>query len=333
MIGSKVETKWPSVTNSSTLCVSASNFDDLLFIHVFRRAKVRRREVNGWWTAGADFSAVFSLPVYCAKFVRFVAKKNVFSFSKWISCRKIQIKMELSKRSPYSQVFLSYCISWCKLFGRDTFSFCAAALVASVIFLDIVHLAGLTETNDLHGSTFNQLCSAPVLDLRMKTSKQCFDWNQMQIRNACATHSQYSSFRPSYLPDPFRGNLFTSDNNASDSAESSYKSILFGSTTTPWSKLNAGHFPDQPITTSSTIGSLAAHNGSSTSTMITPRHAPVTMLQAVKHQQAPRFQCSECSRSYSTMSGLTKHKQFHCSSQLKRQFGCKFCEKKYSSLG
>uniref|UniRef100_A0A915J900 C2H2-type domain-containing protein n=1 Tax=Romanomermis culicivorax TaxID=13658 RepID=A0A915J900_ROMCU len=47
----------------------------------------------------------------------------------------------------------------------------------------------------------------------------------------------------------------------------------------------------------------------------------------------PRFQCSDCSRSYSTFSGLSKHKQFHCVLQQKKQFGCKFCEKQYSSLG
>ncbi|KAL1246017.1 Protein snail [Trichinella spiralis] len=41
----------------------------------------------------------------------------------------------------------------------------------------------------------------------------------------------------------------------------------------------------------------------------------------------------DCNRSYSTLGGLSKHRQFHCISQIKRQFGCKFCEKQYSSLG
>lgn len=61
--------------------------------------------------------------------------------------------------------------------------------------------------------------------------------------------------------------------------------------------------------------------GPSSPMMIPPKH------------QAPRFHCTECNRSYSTFNGLSKHRQFHCSSQMKRHFGCKFCERKYSSLG
>lgn len=46
-----------------------------------------------------------------------------------------------------------------------------------------------------------------------------------------------------------------------------------------------------------------------------------------------RYQCPDCNKSYSTMSGLSKHQEFHCSSQSKKSFGCKFCEKTYVSLG
>ncbi|XP_074646057.1 uncharacterized protein LOC141902295 [Tubulanus polymorphus] len=48
---------------------------------------------------------------------------------------------------------------------------------------------------------------------------------------------------------------------------------------------------------------------------------------------APRYQCEACNKSYSTFSGLSKHKQFHCLSQVKKQFNCKYCEKTYVSLG
>lgn len=51
----------------------------------------------------------------------------------------------------------------------------------------------------------------------------------------------------------------------------------------------------------------------------------------------PRYQCSDCSKSYSTYSGLTKHKQFHCTAspnnQAKKSFDCQFCPKTYTSLG
>jgi uncharacterized Zn-finger protein len=46
-----------------------------------------------------------------------------------------------------------------------------------------------------------------------------------------------------------------------------------------------------------------------------------------------RYQCDGCSKSYSTFGGLSKHKQFHCVAQIKKQFQCKFCEKTYNSLG
>ena len=46
-----------------------------------------------------------------------------------------------------------------------------------------------------------------------------------------------------------------------------------------------------------------------------------------------RYQCDGCNKSYSTFSGLSKHKQFHCSSQVKKEFCCKYCEKTYVSLG
>lgn len=46
-----------------------------------------------------------------------------------------------------------------------------------------------------------------------------------------------------------------------------------------------------------------------------------------------RYQCSECNKSYSTYSGLSKHKEFHCSTQVKKLFNCKHCDKTYASLG
>ncbi|XP_061198297.1 protein snail homolog Sna-like [Saccostrea echinata] len=47
----------------------------------------------------------------------------------------------------------------------------------------------------------------------------------------------------------------------------------------------------------------------------------------------PRYQCDHCKKSYSTFGGLSKHKQFHCTTQVKKDFSCKFCGKTYGSLG
>ena len=49
--------------------------------------------------------------------------------------------------------------------------------------------------------------------------------------------------------------------------------------------------------------------------------------------QPPRYQCEDCKKSYSTFGGLSKHKQFHCVSHVKKEFNCKYCDKCYGSLG
>lgn len=47
----------------------------------------------------------------------------------------------------------------------------------------------------------------------------------------------------------------------------------------------------------------------------------------------PRYHCEDCKKSYSTYGGLSKHKQFHCVTHIKKEFSCKFCGKSYGSLG
>ena len=48
---------------------------------------------------------------------------------------------------------------------------------------------------------------------------------------------------------------------------------------------------------------------------------------------ATRYHCTDCNKSYSTFSGLSKHQEFHCATQTKKAFSCKHCEKVYVSLG
>ena len=52
-----------------------------------------------------------------------------------------------------------------------------------------------------------------------------------------------------------------------------------------------------------------------------------------KEGDPPRYNCEACGKSYSTFSGLSKHKQFHCTSHIKKEFACKYCDKTYVSLG
>lgn len=52
-----------------------------------------------------------------------------------------------------------------------------------------------------------------------------------------------------------------------------------------------------------------------------------------KGSEPIRYQCEDCKKSYSTLSGLTKHREFHCTNQSSKSFCCKYCEKTYTSLG
>lgn len=65
----------------------------------------------------------------------------------------------------------------------------------------------------------------------------------------------------------------------------------------------------------------------------TDLNALYSKYPAVPVPQSPRYQCDHCKKSYSTFGGLSKHKQFHCSTQIKKDFSCKFCGKSYGSLG
>ncbi|XP_013784027.2 protein snail homolog Sna-like [Limulus polyphemus] len=59
----------------------------------------------------------------------------------------------------------------------------------------------------------------------------------------------------------------------------------------------------------------------------------ITTIVNKNHLENSRYQCSECNKSYSTHSGLSKHRQFHCDAADKKSFSCKHCDKVYVSLG
>lgn len=92
-------------------------------------------------------------------------------------------------------------------------------------------------------------------------------------------------------------------------------------------------------------------NGLKTEGKVTSRSSPVNWLldtsppkkrktegeeegeTALEKRGPPRYQCEACKKSYATFSGLSKHKQFHCATHIKKEFSCKYCDKTYTSLG
>ena len=68
--------------------------------------------------------------------------------------------------------------------------------------------------------------------------------------------------------------------------------------------------------------------------IITPEAEDINSEQKkLKEPDPTKYQCSGCNKNYSTFSGLSKHKQFHCANEVKKEFNCKYCEKTYVSLG
>jgi len=93
---------------------------------------------------------------------------------------------------------------------------------------------------------------------------------------------------------------------------------------------------DSVISHSSVSSSSSSSSSSSTTSpsSIQNQSPPqLSQITPINVNGSVRYQCPDCNKSYSTFSGLSKHIQFHCASQNKKQFICKFCEKVYVSLG
>ncbi|XP_055595886.1 protein escargot-like [Uranotaenia lowii] len=90
------------------------------------------------------------------------------------------------------------------------------------------------------------------------------------------------------------------------------------------------------------------NNNSSSPSILTEKSTSSSNIQKVKSDKsgsdkpsgssgAPRYQCPDCGKSYSTYSGLSKHQQFHCpaaeGNQAQKIFVCKECDKPYKTLG
>ncbi|XP_001865382.2 protein escargot [Culex quinquefasciatus] len=89
------------------------------------------------------------------------------------------------------------------------------------------------------------------------------------------------------------------------------------------------------------------NNNTSSPSILTEKSTSSSNIQKVKGEKsgdkpssgggAPRYQCPDCGKSYSTYSGLSKHQQFHCpaaeGNQAQKIFVCKECDKPYKTLG
>lgn len=94
--------------------------------------------------------------------------------------------------------------------------------------------------------------------------------------------------------------------------------------------------PIQPLALRPTMYTSMDQSSLSPNSSTTTSPPPVTPEDlSEKRRQGVRHQCPDCGKSYSTFSGLSKHRQFHCAAGEgpRKSFSCKYCEKVYVSLG
>ncbi|CAH0556857.1 unnamed protein product [Brassicogethes aeneus] len=93
--------------------------------------------------------------------------------------------------------------------------------------------------------------------------------------------------------------------------------------------------PLQPLALRPTTNFLSLDQHSLSPNSSTTSPSPDVEDLSEKRLKGIRHQCPDCGKSYSTFSGLSKHRQFHCAAGdgPKKSFSCKFCEKVYVSLG
>lgn len=95
--------------------------------------------------------------------------------------------------------------------------------------------------------------------------------------------------------------------------------------------------PLVPLPLRPTVYSSIDQNSLSPNSSTTTSPPPVNNAEDLtdKRRQGSRHQCPDCGKSYSTFSGLSKHRQFHCAAGEgpRKSFSCKYCEKVYVSLG
>lgn len=94
---------------------------------------------------------------------------------------------------------------------------------------------------------------------------------------------------------------------------------------------------EQPSTTTSTPSTYSVFRDVTAMSTGAPVEKSTPKAKPEKVSKNAHYQCSDCSKSYSTYSGLSKHQQFHCpaveGNQAKKVFSCKNCDKVYTSLG
>lgn len=143
----------------------------------------------------------------------------------------------------------------------------------------------------------------------------------------------YAPFSPEYAPQTWHRSVYY------PLAYPYYESHMYVPPVSPYSdsSLSPPHqMPVQPLALRPTVYSSVDQSSlSPNSSNNSPSPQQVEDLSEKRQRAGIRHHCPDCGKSYSTFSGLTKHRQFHCAvgTEPKKTSNCTYCHKVYNSLG
>lgn len=183
----------------------------------------------------------------------------------------------------------------------------------------------LIPTMDIRTNYNNNIIKAdPFINPKFFTPYRV-DLNSSSSTNSSST----STHRPLF-------NVFPLSPASSQASYNSYEHSPRRSESPMSTNSSVSEQPSNSTITSSPVKYSVFHDVTAMSTGAPIEKTP-TKPKTDKIGKNSHYQCQDCSKSYSTYSGLSKHQQFHCpaveGNQAKKIFSCKNCDKVYTSLG
>lgn len=193
----------------------------------------------------------------------------------------------------------------------------------------------IRKVNQGEPTNTNTISMIPLMDITLYNQQDCIQnapYRMQKSRISCVKHGLYS-LSPGYaaenteiLNDMPQTSPPTSANSRKSEPEYSHSSLnSIGSSCSLISPASSSSSFEEPF--------YMMRTSNVTTNDIT--YETTTEYSDFIKSERPRFQCSDCYKSYSTFAGLTKHKNFHCefsaNNQTPKPLKCQFCDKAYTS--
>lgn len=193
----------------------------------------------------------------------------------------------------------------------------------------------IRKVNQGEPTNTNTISTMPLMDITLYNQQDCIQnapYRMQKSRISCVKHglyslsSVYAAEKTEILNDLPQTSPPTSANSIKSEPEYSHSSLnSMGSSRSLISPASSSSSFEEPF--------YMMRTSNVTTNDIT--YETTTEYSDFIKSERPRFQCSDCYKSYSTFAGLTKHKNFHCefsaNNQTPKPLKCQFCDKAYTS--